>query len=192
LGAGVATADEAGVGFEVALDVSTSGIQRFLDLASVTVGAERPDERDGLRRRQGEVEAGDRGLVGSQLVAAGVKPVEGGSKAVAVSDAGEPVSAGEAADPTARRGTVLGEVLLPAVDDLSFVVVEVSTSGDREQRGASWHQGASVWTLLICPEDGSAGCSRGGEEGQSWGGQAAGGRSVRSMNCSRAARGTRF
>jgi len=79
--------------------------------------------------------------VGGQLEAVGVDAVEGvgerltvgdAGEAVVFGDAGEAVVFGEAADPSAGRGTVLGEVVLAPVDDLALVVVEVSALGDRE------------------------------------------------------------
>ena len=133
--AGVAATDEAGVGFEVALDLVAGGVEGVLDLAGVVVGAERPHERDRLRRRQREVEAGDGGVVRGQPEAVGMDAVERVGQRVAIGDAGEAVVGGEAADPSAGRGAVLGEVVLSAVDDLAFVVVEVSALGDREHGG---------------------------------------------------------
>ena len=104
-GAGVASANEAGVGLEVALDLRPGGVQGLLDLAGVVVGAERPHQRDRLGRREREVEAGDRGVVGGQLEAVGVDACEGLGEGFSVGGAGEPVSLGEAADPSAGRGS---------------------------------------------------------------------------------------
>ena len=55
--AGMSSTDEAGGRFEVALDLVSGGVERFLDLSCVVVGAECPDQGHGLRRRQREVEA---------------------------------------------------------------------------------------------------------------------------------------
>ena len=65
------------VAFEVPLDFVSGRVERLLDLAGVVVGAERPHQGDGLRRRERQVEADDIEVVGGHLEAVGVDAGEG-------------------------------------------------------------------------------------------------------------------
>jgi hypothetical protein len=59
LDAAVTSAHETSGALQVALDLVPGGVERVFDLLRVILGAQRPDQRHRLRRREGEIEAGD-------------------------------------------------------------------------------------------------------------------------------------
>jgi hypothetical protein len=97
------------------------------DLGPGALAAERPGERDRLRRREGEIETGDRATAGDmaeaeRLAARRMAAGQHRAQALGVDLAVESQVRGRAADPVPLRLTLAGVVVLGAFGDLLGVV----------------------------------------------------------------------
>jgi len=108
-----------------------------LDLGRPCLVPQGPQQGDGLRRGDRQVEAGlGRVRVEQRLARVGVSQFEQGGEVVAVNRPLKAKLGREVADPPPRRFAWSHVVVLRAVDDFSLVVVSTSQLADRDHADA--------------------------------------------------------
>ena len=154
----------AGVSLQVADGFADGGVVGFGDLAADRGAAERPGQRDRLRRREGEVEAGDRfsvgrGLQAERIAAGRVAAGQHEDQLLALDLAVEAEELGAVAEPVALGLALAGVVVLGAFGDFAQVVALLAGAelADREHQRRPrrvWISGRSAFTPSLSDPEG--------------------------------------